>query len=77
MKTERPNSGQKPQAGFTAQEIKIFRIHAVMTAAIAAGLFVVAPKGLGQVLGIIFALVLLSLPAVVIYFLRRRKTGSG
>ena len=46
---------------------------AVLVAAIAAGLYVVAPSGLGKVIGVLFAMALLPIPPLVIYLLRRRK----
>ena len=73
MSPEQSTGGKKPRAGFTVEEIKIFRIHAVLMAAFGAGMFVVAPKGLGQALGVLLAIILLPMPAVVIYFLRRCK----
>jgi hypothetical protein len=74
----RPNQngttgGPVPKTGFTRKEIGALRIYAVIVAAIAAGLFVVAPKGVGQVLGLIFCLILLPIPPAVIYFMRKRK----
>lgn len=61
--------------GFTPAEIKAFRLHAVVVAGIAAAMFVIAPKGLGQVLGVLFAILLLPIPPLVIYLLRRRKAA--
>jgi hypothetical protein len=68
-------NSKEERRGFTSKEIVGFRIHAVVVAAIAAGMFAVAPKGFGQILGVLFALVLLPLPPLVIYLLRRRKPG--
>jgi hypothetical protein len=58
---------------FTAKEIRAFKIHALLVAGIAAGLVVAAPKGMGQLLGVLFAVALLPLPPLLIYLLRRRK----
>lgn len=57
---------------FTAAEIRTLRIYAVVCAVIGAGLVVVVPKGPGQVLAALFTVLLLPIPALVIYF-RRRK----
>jgi hypothetical protein len=67
---------QIPRVAFTREEVRAFRIHAVIVAAIAAGMFAVAPKGLGQVLGVLFAMALLPLPPLVIYLVRRRKVAD-
>jgi hypothetical protein len=64
---------KSPAVAFTPAEIRSFRISAVLCAAIAAGIFVVAPKGLGQVIGVLFAAALVPVPPLVIYFLRRRR----
>ncbi len=64
------------RAGFTPREVRAFRYYAVVDAAIAAGLFVVAPKGLGQLLGVLLAVLLLPVPPLVVYLLRRRKTRA-
>lgn len=45
-------------------------------AAIAAGMHSVAPKGPDQVPGVLFAVALPPVPAVVILYLRRRKGGG-
>ena len=63
------------RVGFTQGEIRAFRIHGVIVAAIVVGMAFVAPKGTGQILGMLFALALLPVPALVIYLLRRRKSG--
>ena len=70
MEKEKP-----PPTGFTPKEIKAFKIHAVLVAALAASFTVVASPGPGQVLGALFAVVLLPLPPLVVYLLRRRKSG--
>lgn len=59
--------------GFTRPEIRVFKIYALIVAAIAAGLFVVTPKGLGQVIAVLFSLILLAVPPFTIYLVRRRK----
>jgi hypothetical protein len=67
------SSESKERIGFTPKEISMLRVYAVIVAAIAAGMLVVAPKGLGQILGLVFAGVLLPVPPVTIYLVRRRK----
>jgi len=62
--------------GFTHKEIRVFKIYAVIVAAIAAGLFVVAPKGAGQVVGVLFAVLLLPVPPFAVYLVRRRKAAK-
>ena len=62
-----------PRVGFTPKEIRVFRIYAVIVAAIAASMAVVAPKGPGQVLGALFAVALLPIPPLVVYLRRRRQ----
>jgi hypothetical protein len=42
------------KTGFTPQEIRGFKIYAIFIAAIAASMFVVAPKALGKLLGYFF-----------------------
>ncbi len=64
---------EKRPVGFTPAEIRVFKVHAVLVAAIAAGFWVTAPKGLGQVLGLLLAAALLPLPPLVIYLLRRYR----
>lgn len=67
-----PQGTPPPRFAFTAAEIRKLRIYAVLCAALGAGLVVLVPKGPGQVLAALFAVVLLPLPALFIY-LRRRK----
>jgi hypothetical protein len=66
-----------PQIGFTAREIKIFRIHAVVVAFITAGIFVLLPKGLNSLVGVLFGLIILPAPPVVVYLRRRRKNRKS
>lgn len=67
------NQEANPRVGFTVAEIKAFKLHTAIVAAIALGMFAVAPTGLGQVLGVLFAILLLLVPPLAIFFLRRRK----
>jgi hypothetical protein len=67
------NPEEKPRVGFTPKEIKAFKIHAVVVAALTALIFVLAPKGVGPAVGMVFALVVLPLPPLVIYLRRRRR----
>lgn len=62
-----------PQIGFTAKEIKLFRIHAILVAFITAGIFVLLPKGLGSLVGVLFGLIILPVPPVVVYLRRRSQ----
>lgn len=59
------------KTGFTRKEMRSFRNYALFVAAIGAGMFAVAPKGMGQVLGILFSVLLLPVPPSVIYLIRR------
>lgn len=54
-------------------DIRAFIAYAAIVALIAVGMYAVAPEGLGQLLGVAFALVLLPLPVAVRYFTRWRK----
>ena len=56
-------------------DIRAFVAYAAIDVLIAAGMFAVAPKGLGQVMGVAFALMLLPLPLLVLYFTRWRKVA--
>ena len=67
------NETGKPKTGFAPAEIRAFRYHAVLVAAIAAGLYVAAPSGLGRVVGVLFAVALLPIPPLVIFLWRRRR----
>jgi hypothetical protein len=67
---------RKPAVVFTPKEIWVFKIHALIVAAIAAGLYTVAPKGTGQLVGVIFAVCLFPIPPLVIYVVRRRKKAA-
>lgn len=62
--------------GFTPTEIRAFKIYALILAAVAGGIAVVAPKGMGQTLGALLAVALLPVPPLVIYLIRRRRGGS-
>ena len=53
----------------------MFKFHAVIVAALVAAMAVVAPPGIGRVLGALFAVGLLPIPPLVVYLLRRRKGG--
>jgi hypothetical protein len=56
-------------------EIGTFIAYAAIDALMAVGMYAVAPKGLGQMLGVAFAVALLPVPAVVLYFTRWRKAA--
>lgn len=56
---------------FTAKEIMAFQINVAVCMAVAAGMFFVAPPGVGQILGVAFAAALMPLPPMVIYLSRR------
>lgn len=62
----------KKSAGFSRQEIRSLAIYSVIVAAIAVGMFIVSPKGMGQVVGVIFTVILLPLPPLAIFMFRRR-----
>ena len=68
------NPAEPPKVAFTPGEIKAFKVHAVIVAAITAGLFVVGPQGPeGRLISMAIAIVLLPTPPLVVYFLRKRK----
>ena len=56
-------------------DIRAFVAYAAIDVLIAVGMFAVAPKGFGQVMGVAFALMLLPLPLLVLYFTRWRKVA--
>jgi hypothetical protein len=64
---------EKPRVAFTPKEVRALKYHAVVVAAIAAAMYMVAPKGVGQLLGVLLAVLLLLVPPLVVYVLRRRK----
>lgn len=63
----------RPPMAFTPPEIRVFKIHAVLCAALAGTMAVVAPKGSMQVLGALFAVLLVPVPPLVVYLRRRRR----
>lgn len=67
---------REPKALLSGSEIRAYIAYAAIDVLIAIGMFAVAPKGLGQVLGVAFALALLPLPAVVLRITRRRKAAK-
>ena len=67
MKTE------EPKVVVSLHEIGAFVAYAAIITLVAVGMYAVAPKGFGQVLGVAFAVMLLPVPVVVIYFTRWRK----
>ena len=60
----------------SVHEIGTFIAYAAIIAVMAVGMYAVAPKGLGQMMGVAFAVTLLPVPVVVLYFTRWRK-GAG
>ena len=56
-------------------DIRVFVAYAAIDVLIAVGMFAVAPKGFGQVMGVAFALMLLPLLLLVLYFTRWRKVA--
>ena len=56
-------------------DIRVFVAYAAIDVLIAVGMFAVAPKGFGQVMGVAFALMLLPIPLLVLYFTRWRKVA--
>ena len=61
----------------SVREIGTFVAYAGIIALMAVGMYAVAPKGLGQILGVAFALMLLPVPVVVLYFTRWRKSSAA
>ena len=72
-----PNHAKRTNVTVSISDIKAFIAYAAMDVFIAVGMFAVAPKGLGQVLGVAFALMLLPVPALVLYFTRWRNVAHG
>ncbi|HVU34712.1 MAG TPA: hypothetical protein VHE61_14865 [Opitutaceae bacterium] len=62
-----------PQVTVSAREIGAYIAYAAVITLVAVGMYAVAPKGLGQILGVGFALMLLPIPVVVLYFTRWRN----
>lgn len=69
-------SHEGPKLAVSPREIGVFVAYAAIIAVIAVGMYAVAPRGLGQVLGVAFALILLPVPLVVVYFTRWRKRAK-
>jgi hypothetical protein len=70
------NDNRRQKVAFTPKEKRAFKFHALVVAAIAVGLYLVAPKGTGQVVGVLFAMCLFPIPPLVIYIVRRRKAAT-
>ncbi len=68
-----PMDSEKQNITISISDLRAFIAYAAIDVLIAVGLYAVAPEGLGKILGIALALVLLPLPAVVLYFNRRRN----
>lgn len=66
-------NNNRPPIAFTPAEIRAFKVHAVLCAALAGAMAVVAPKGPWQVLGALLAVLLVPVPPLVIYLRRRRR----
>lgn len=64
---------EEPKVAVSLHEIDTFIAYAAIIAVIAVGMYAVAPKGFGQIIGVAFAVALLPVPAVVLYFTRWRK----
>ncbi|MCP5530352.1 MAG: hypothetical protein H7A44_07905 [Opitutaceae bacterium] len=64
---------EEPKVAVSLHEIGTFIAYAAIIAVIAVGMYAVAPKGFGQIIGVAFAVALLPVPAVVLYFTRWRK----
>lgn len=62
-----------PRIGFTRRELKAFKIHALLMAALAAGFGTLVRPGTTQVLGALLAVALVPVPPLVVYLLRRRR----
>ena len=67
---------KEPKVTVSIREIGTFIAYAAIVAVIAVGMYAVAPKGLGQMMGVAFAVALLPVPAVVLYFTRWWKGAS-
>lgn len=65
--------GERRWAAFTPAEIRAFKLHGLVMAALAAGMCAVAPQGAGRWAGVLLAAALVPVPPLVIYALRRRK----
>jgi hypothetical protein len=68
-----PMKTHEPKVAVSIHEIGTFIAYAAVDVLIAVGMYEVAPKGLGQIIGVAFAVALLPVPAVVLYFTRWRK----
>ena len=60
----------------SVHEIGTFIAYAAIISVITVGMYAVAPKGLGQIMGVAFAVALLPVPVVVLYFTRWRKAAG-
>ncbi len=67
------NKNDRPPVAFTPAEIRAFKVHALLMAALAGAMAVVAPPGPGRVLGALFAVLLVPVPPLVVYLRRRRR----
>jgi hypothetical protein len=70
------NQEKKGEVVFTHKEIRAFRFYAVEVTVMAAVMYFVVPKGAGQIVALLFALILLPVPPLAIYMLRRCKAAG-
>ena len=73
MHTALPNDNKR--AVFTPKEMKTFKLYAAEVVLIAVGLYFVAPKGTGQIVGVLFAIALFPVPPLVIYIVRKCRAS--
>lgn len=69
-------SHEDPKLAVSPREVAVFLAYAAIVAVIAVGMYAVAPRGLGQVMGVALALLFLPVPLVVVYFTRWRKRAK-
>ena len=67
---------EEDKAAFTLAEVRIFKYLALIMGAIVAGICILSPEPAGQVLAAGLVVVMMAAVSLVIYLLRKRKTGK-
>ena len=76
--TSGPTSQAKNhRAAFTQEGMRVFKAYLAILVVIAAGMYFAAPRGVGQLMGVLFAFALFPVPPLVIHFVRRRRISRN
>jgi hypothetical protein len=76
MTSDPTSQAENHGTAFTPEEMGLFKAYLAILVVIAVGMYFAAPRGVGQLMGVLFAFALVPVPPLVIHIVRRRRFSS-